>query len=53
LPFCHASADVYRGLGQPYAQHEDFRLYHDCYRPGLADFVCAAMAYYADHMLAG
>ena len=49
--FYPASAEVYRGLGQLYVEHEDFRAFFDKYRPGLADFMKAAMAYYADHTL--
>ncbi len=51
--FYPASAEVYRGLGQGYASHPDFRATYDRYRPGLADFMQAAMAYYADHTLSG
>ena len=50
--FYPASAEVYRGLGQLYAEHPEFRARYDQYRPGLADFMQAAMAYYADHTLA-
>ena len=50
--FYPASAEVYRGLGQLYAEHAEFRAHYEQYRPGLADFMQAAMAYYADHSLA-
>lgn len=50
--FYTASAEMCRGLGQLYAGHEDFRRFYDKYRPDLADFMAAAMAYYADHTLA-
>jgi DNA-binding transcriptional MerR regulator len=50
--FYTASAELYRGLGQLYVEHEEFRAFYDKYRPGLADFMQAAMAYYADHTLA-
>ena len=50
--FYPASAELYRGLGQGYAEHPDFRKFYDTYRPGLADFMQAAMAHYADHTLA-
>ena len=50
--FYPASAELYRGLGQGYAEHPDFREFYDKYRPGLADFMQTAMAYYADHALA-
>jgi DNA-binding transcriptional MerR regulator len=51
--FYPASAEVFRGLGQLYTGHVEFRKHYDRYRPGLADFLQAAMAYYADHTLAG
>ena len=51
--FYPASAEVYRGLGQGYASHPEFRATYDKYRPGLADFLQAAMAYYAEHTLSG
>jgi DNA-binding transcriptional MerR regulator len=50
--FYPASAELYRGLGQGYADHPEFRAFYDKYRPGLADFMQAAMAHYADHTLA-
>jgi DNA-binding transcriptional MerR regulator len=50
--FWHPTAESYRGLGQGYAEHPEFRAFYEKYRPGLADFMCAAMAYYADHTLA-
>jgi DNA-binding transcriptional MerR regulator len=49
--FYPAPAEIYRGLGQGYAEHPDFRAFYDNYRPGLADFMQAAMAHYADHTL--
>jgi DNA-binding transcriptional MerR regulator len=49
--FYPAPAELYRGLGQGYAEHPDFRAFYDKYRPGLADFMQAAMAHYADHIL--
>jgi DNA-binding transcriptional MerR regulator len=49
--FYPAPAEVYRGLGQLYATHEEFRAFYEKYRPGLADFMAAAMTYYADHTL--
>lgn len=49
--FYPCSAEVYRGLGQGYAEHEGFRAYYDKYRPNLADFMQAAMTHYADHSL--
>ncbi len=50
--FWHPTAEAYRGLGRGYAEHPEFRAFYEKYRPGLADFMCAAMAYYADHTLA-
>ncbi len=49
--FYPCSAEVYRGLGQGYAQHPDFRAFYDKYRPGLADFMAIAMGRYADNVL--
>ena len=49
--FYNASAEVYRGLGELYGEHDGFRDYYDQYRPGLADYMREAMAYYADHVL--
>ena len=49
--FYPASAEVYRGLGQLCAEHEEFRAFYDKFCPGLADFMQAAMTYYADHTL--
>ena len=49
--FWHANADAYRGLGQLYVENDEFRAFYDRYRVGLADFMQAAMNYYADHSL--
>jgi DNA-binding transcriptional MerR regulator len=49
--FYPASADVYRGLGELYTVNDEFREFYEKYRSGLADFMAAAMAYYADHTL--
>jgi len=49
--FWHPTAESYRGLGQGYAEDPEFRAFYDKYRSGLADFMCAAMTYYADHTL--
>ena len=43
---------MFQGLGQHYADHPEFRANYDKYRPGLADFMRDAMAYYAEHTLA-
>ncbi len=50
--FWHPTAESYRGLGRGYAEHPEFRAFYEKYRAGLADFLCAAMSYYADHTLA-
>jgi DNA-binding transcriptional MerR regulator len=50
--FYPAPAELYRGLGQMYVEHPEFRAYYEKYRPGLADFMQAAMAHYADTALA-
>jgi len=49
--FYPCSAEVYRGLGQGYVEHPKFRAFYEKYRPGLADFMSAAMSRYADHVL--
>jgi len=49
--FYPASAEIYRGLAQGYAEHPDFRAFYDRHRPGLADFLRSAMTHYADEVL--
>jgi DNA-binding transcriptional MerR regulator len=49
--FYPCSSEIYRGLGQLYVEHPEFRATYDKYRPGLADFMQAAMNYYCDHTL--
>lgn len=49
--FYPCSAEMFAGLGQHYAEHPEFRATYDRYRPGLADFMRDAMAYYAEHTL--
>jgi DNA-binding transcriptional MerR regulator len=51
--FYPAPADLYRGLGQMYVEHPEFRAFYEKYRPGLAEFMQAAMAHYAGTALAG
>ena len=51
--FYTASSDMYRGLGRLYTEHAEFRKYYDKYGLGLADFMAAALAYFADHALSG
>jgi DNA-binding transcriptional MerR regulator len=49
--FYPCSSEIYRGLGQLYVEHPEFRATYDRYRPDLADFMQAAMNYYCDHTL--
>ncbi len=49
--FYTANRSVYTGLGQLYTEDAGFREYYDAFRPGLADFMKAAMAIYAEHAL--
>jgi DNA-binding transcriptional MerR regulator len=49
--FYPCSAEVYRGLGQGYTEHPEFRSFYEKYRPGLAAFMSAAMNHYADQVL--
>ena len=49
--FYPASAERYRGLGQLYVTHPEFRAFYDNYSEGLADFIAEAMAHYADTIL--
>ncbi len=51
---CHfwtPNAEAYAGLGDLYTDNPEFRATYDKYRPGLADFMKAAMSYYAEHNL--
>jgi hypothetical protein len=50
--FYPCSAEMYRGLGELYVTHDEFRAYYEEFEPGLADFMEKAMAHYADHVLA-
>ncbi len=49
--FYPCSAEMYRGLGQMYVDDPRFRATYDKVRPGLADSMRDAMAYYAEHTL--
>ena len=49
--FYPVSAEIYRGLGQLYTTHPEFRANYDRYRPDLADFMQAAMEVYAREVL--
>jgi DNA-binding transcriptional MerR regulator len=50
--FYPCSAEVFTGLGQLYAENPEFQANYDKVRPGLADFMREAMAYYAENTLA-
>lgn len=49
--FYTASAEVYRGLGEMYVENGEFREYYEKFRPGLAEFMKSAMAFYAENTL--
>jgi DNA-binding transcriptional MerR regulator len=49
--FYPAPAEVYRGLGQMYAEHPEFRAFYAQYAEGLADFMQQAMTIFADEVL--
>jgi DNA-binding transcriptional MerR regulator len=49
--FYPCSADRYRGLAQLYVEHPEFRAFYEKHRPGLADFMSAAMDHYAVQVL--
>ncbi len=51
--FYPCSAEVYRGLGQLYTSDDRFRSYYEDFGPNLADFMQAAINYYAAHTLTG
>lgn len=51
--FYRCPAEVFRGLGQLYTSHPEFRATYDRYAPHLAGFMAAAMAHYADKVLEG
>ncbi len=49
--FYPCSAEIYRGLGQMYVEHPEFRAFYEKARPGLAGFMSAAMDVYANQVL--
>jgi DNA-binding transcriptional MerR regulator len=49
--FYQAPAFVYRGLGQMYVDHPEFRAFYEQYAPGLADYMKRAMEFFADTQL--
>jgi len=50
--FYACSAEMFEGLGRLYTDNPEFRANYNKVRPGLADFMRDAMAYYAKHTLA-
>jgi DNA-binding transcriptional MerR regulator len=46
--FYPAPAEVYRGLGQMYVDHPEFKAFYDKYADGLASFLKAGMDIYAE-----
>jgi len=49
--FYPVSVDMFRGLGELYTSHPEFRANYDKIAPGLADFLQNAMNIYADTVL--
>ena len=49
--FWTPDAAAYAGLGQLYTDNPEFRANYDKHRPGMADFMRAAMEYYSAHSL--
>jgi len=49
--FYTADAKVYSGLGYLYIQNPEFTAYYEKYRKGVAQFLCEAMQYFAQHHL--
>lgn len=50
--FWQPDAESYAGLGRLYAENDEFRAHYEKYAPDLADFMAAAMSYYAERVLA-
>lgn len=49
--FYACTKEIYQGLGKLYVSDERFRKHYDKHRPGMADFLNAAMQIYADKAL--
>jgi DNA-binding transcriptional MerR regulator len=49
--FYTPTKEIYKGLGQMYIEHPDFRKLYDSHHPELANFMAKAMDYYADKNL--
>ena len=52
LNFWTPDRNSYKGLGQMYAADPRFLAFYDRYRKDFADYLAAAITYYADHVLA-
>jgi DNA-binding transcriptional MerR regulator len=50
--FYTVTPEIFRGLGQLYVEHPEFRANYEKVKVGLADFIQAAITYYCDHTLA-
>ena len=50
--FYTVTPEIYRGLGQLYVEHPEFRAFYESLAPGLAGFMQAAMNVYCDQALA-
>lgn len=49
--FFPAPAPVFRGLGELYSTHAEFRAFYDMFAPGLADFLKAGIDYFCANVL--
>lgn len=49
--FYPAPAERYRGLGQLYVEHDEFRAFYEGFRAGLAEFMQAAIEVYCEQTL--
>jgi len=49
--FYICTPDIYKGLGQMYVENPEFTAYYEKIKPGLAEFMCEAMGYFADTSL--
>ncbi len=53
LNFWTPDAESYRGLGDLYREHPEFRAYYEKYAPGFADYLSRAIERYCVHFPAG
>ncbi len=49
--FYTCPGEMYKGLGQLYIENPEFTAYYEKIKPGLADFMCDAMGFFADNSL--